>query len=218
MHSKEFRDYPRYWIEQYVRVYGFDVVYLDVFSFRPKYQEYNPFLGLYGDGTEGVLRSRFLVELLERYPKRADSPFFIITEGVTDVYNLHAGGLVSNFSRALSGGVQPTVAFRYLFPDTILYEGDNNGWWNYPKNVLSIAHAFLNGNRFDLLFPFAFHNEVREMVWLRECLLPYLNGSSFEVPNRGELTLPDGVEARLFKKERSLLITLFNAEKKGARC
>ncbi len=169
--SPGFRNWLMFWSERYVDKYGADVIYLDVFGWRPKNAEYNPYLKKFGDGTEGQYRRQFLetltTDLREREPSLV--PFM---EGIMDAYAVYAAGLVSNFRRFMDG-------YRYTFPDHILYEGNGNGQIFEEYGLRSVSNAFLDGNRFDLITPFCSDTETEQIVWLRDSLMPWITDGTY---------------------------------------
>jgi len=164
-HSKAFRDWLRFWVGRYVENYHCDVPYLDVYGHRPKYVAYNPYLNKWGDGTEGQLRYAFLKNLI-RDLRKIEKELVVFVEGAIDAYNVHAPALISNKRRFMAG-------YRYTHPDLILYEGMANGWWAYGKSNEAIANAYLDGNRFDLMFQML-RGDGERMVWMRDSLIRWI--------------------------------------------
>jgi len=170
-HSPEFRDLLRFWVSRYVRTYGADVPYLDVYGHRPKYVAHNPYLGKFGDGTEGKLRYAFLTGLL-RELRKDEKNLVVMIEGAIDAYNIHAPALISNNRRFMEG-------YRYTHPGSIFYEGHANGWWSYDKSLEATANAYLDGNRFDLIFGLS-RAEGERIVWLRDSLVKWIADGTYQ--------------------------------------
>lgn len=66
-------------------------------------------------------------------------------EGISDCYNTQASCLISNFRRNVP-------AYRYSFPEMIVYEGMHNGCWWPDKAVANITNAYKDGLRFELVW------------------------------------------------------------------
>lgn len=160
-HSDAYMDWLYFWVGRYVREYGTQTPYFDVYGLRPKSTEYNPNMERWGDGTEGIYRYNFLRKINDDF--RSEIPDFIpMMEGTIDCYNTQAVGLISNFRY----GVMPV--YRYTFPSHILFEGMSNGHWADP--VPAISNAYLDGNRFDVMASFS-TSEIDRIVLLRDSLI-----------------------------------------------
>lgn len=170
--SAEFRDWLNFWIGRYETLYGIEVPYLDVFGLRPNAVEFNPHWNLWGDGTEGVSRYKFLVDLNRKFRGRV-AGFSPMIEGISDCYNTQASCLISNFRRNVP-------AYRYSFPEMIVYEGMHNGCWWPDKAVANITNAYKDGLRFELVWKFV-SDEITRIVHLRDSLMKIVSDARYEI-------------------------------------
>jgi hypothetical protein len=157
--SEGFQNWLFFWIKRYVGNYHIQVPYLDVYGHRPKVTEYNPYLNMWGDGTEGKARFAFL-RRINTSLKAKDPEIYPVIEGVVDCYNTQAGALISHFRKFMEG-------YRYTFPEFILYEGMANGQWYPEKSKVALADAYMDGLRFDMWWKWITSNLDR-IVWLRD--------------------------------------------------
>jgi len=163
--SKWFRDWLDFWVRRYVNKYNCDVPYLDVYGHRPKYVSYNPYLKKWGDGTEGQLRLAFLRKTISDL-RKTKKDMIIFIEGTLDAYNTLCPSLVSGNRKFMEGR-------RYSQPGAIFYEGMANGWWSYTKSNIAISNAYLDGNRYDLMFQRP-RRDTEQMVWVRDSFIPWV--------------------------------------------
>jgi len=198
-HSPEFRDWLGFWVSRYVKQYGADTPYLDVFGCRPKFVEHNQYLNKFGDGTEGKLRYAFLTGL--KTLRAGEKDLNIMVEGCIDAYNIHAPALISNRRRFLEG-------YRYTFPRLILYEGLGNGRWAPDKSVAALSQAYLDGNRFDLMLLWLL-DEGERIVWLREPFIKWIAEGTY-MGSTGLKLSSDKVQASRFDAVSTLGSSLIN--------
>lgn len=166
-------EYPAFlykWIDRYVSKYNCNTAYLDTFAFSNAQPDYNPYLGMNGEGDKPMHKVAFLKKLMK--DMRAKEPDFCsLTEGVGDVFG--AEGLYF----LLSGFAKQPAMYRYTLPDHIFFQGGCNGLWDQPKMEESTRQAFLHGNRFDLvrIFPKVYH-----ILKLKQSIAPFMNQSRFD--------------------------------------
>lgn len=201
--SEGYQNWLFFWIKRYVEKFHIQVPYLDVYGRSPNRPAWNPYLGLWGDGKEGIARYNFLVRLNKKLkPINHDfSPFF---EGVVDCYNTQGTGLVSHFRRFIPG-------YRYTFPEMILHEGMSNGCVFPDKSRKSLSNAYLDGLRYDLVWKWLTNEETR-MVLLRDSLIRIVADGKYLVDGDFKLSNSE-TEAVLFdatKKHGVFLINLRN--------
>lgn len=170
--SKEFRDWLNFWINRYEVLYAIEVPYLDVYGFRPNSVEFNPHLNLWGDGTEGIYRYEFLAGLNQKYKDKI-AGFAPMIEGISDCYNTQASSVISNFRRHMA-------AYRYCFPEMIIYEGMHNGCWWPDKAIANITNAYLDGLRLELIWKFI-SDEITRIVHLRSGLMEIVGDAEYGI-------------------------------------
>jgi len=213
-HSVDYRKWLNFWIRRYEDKYKIQVPYLDVYGFRPAGVEYNPHLKMWGDGTEGIYRYQFLKNLNKNFKNKIKG-FTPMIEGVSDCYNTQAPALISGFRRFIEG-------YRYIFPELILHYGMHNGNWWSDKALTAISDAYLDGNRFDLIWKWI-SQDISRITWLRDSLMPivadakYLLDGGIKVSNdKIQVSFMDAVNKhglgliniRNFKKVKDAKITL----------
>ena len=158
------------WIDRYVSKYNCNTAYLDTFAFSNAQPEFNPYLGMNGEGDKPMHKVAFLKKMMADMRKK-EPEFCALTEGVGDVFG--AEGLYF----LLSGFARQPAMYRYTLPDHIFFQGGCNGLWGQPKMEESTRQAFLHGNRFDLIamFPKVYHT-----LKLKQSIAPFMNQSVFE--------------------------------------
>ena len=158
------------WIDRYVSKYNCNTAYLDTFAFSNAQPEFNPYLGMNGEGDKPMHKVAFLKKMIADMRKK-EPEFCVLTEGVGDVFG--AEGLYF----LLSGFARQPAMYRYTLPDHIFFQGGCNGLWGQPKMEESTRQAFLHGNRFDLttMFP-----KVYLTLKLKQTIAPFMNQSVFE--------------------------------------
>ena len=158
------------WIDRYVSKYNCNTAYLDTFAFSNAQPDFNPYLGMNGEGDKPMHKVAFLKKMIADMRKK-EPEFCALTEGVGDIFG--AEGLYF----LLSGFARQPALYRYTLPDHIFYQGGCNGLWGQPKMEESTRQAFLHGNRFDLttMFP-----KVYLTLKLKQSIAPFMNQSVFD--------------------------------------
>jgi len=203
--SNGWRDYIRHWIRRYLTRYQHHVIYHDQLGNSPQHPEFNPHLGLHGEGCGGRQTYDFLRSLWQEHTPGCPD-FAQFQEAVTDAYSVYAVPMTSGFHR------NPEV-FRYTFPQHPMSYGQANGGWVEDKLVSTIETAFFEGMKFDII---RVKPAVEEIVWLRDTLRFWVfNGiyrHNLGVVCEGESS---SVEWRCFytdlQQDQALLINYRNA-------
>ena len=139
--------------------------------------------------------------------RKVEKDLSVFIEGAIDAYNVYAPVLISNKRRFMTG-------YRYTHPDLILYEGLGNGWWAYGRSNEAIANAYLDGNRFDLLFSWL-RSDGERMVWVRDSLIKWIADGRY-MGDAGFKISSEKIQGTLFDaagKLGSSLINFRNLEK-----
>ncbi|MDD3952793.1 MAG: hypothetical protein PHY82_02630 [Lentisphaeria bacterium] len=209
-HSNAFPDFLRFWLTLYVRDFHCNTAYLDTFAFSNRLPDFNPHLGLHGEGDKPQLKKQWLDQWFEQM-REIEPEFCALTEGVGDAFGTKLFFLLSGFAR------NPEI-FRYTLPDQIFFQGTCNGLWTKPLAEKSLTQAFLVGNRLDLsvIFSQGYH-----ALRLRQRISPFLNLAIFK--DRVGLTcdnpaiqayvhqvLPEGIPLIEHAGSKAITITLSN--------
>lgn len=223
--SDGWRGYLRGWIERYLRDYGADVVYLDQTSSPPITYCFGEGHGHAGAGDTLRCRVDFVREVVE-VAAEINPDSAVVIEGNGDVFGQHAHiHLYTSFSTQTRYPC-PEV-FYYTFPHYIIMDGFANppsqetlkGYYPELERRWTerdvINRVFLMGFRFDLCLyeRISERGEIfeyfKEVVRLRKRIKEYQYSSTF-LDDVYLGPLPHLVEAKLFKGEGFLLVTLLD--------
>lgn len=231
--AEGWRNYLKFWIvDKYVRDYGVDAWYLDSFPvtmfaaarmcFSTEHGATHP----HGVGT-GCLE---LVRLL-RNESYDTTDLAISSESASDAlaqYQSHALGLelVGN----LMNYPKPEI-FAYSLPEFPIFSGTCNNYnatkQYYPGEDGEFTHedaldrVFLIGNRFDVIgWPLKKDDPywiyVKNLISLRKSVKTELNASHFR-DDIGLGTLPEKVEAKVFRHTRGESLTLTIVDRRKSK-
>ncbi len=201
-------DWTTYWaVDQYARTYNADAMYLDVAATGGVRESFDSRKGHNGFGRYGAAKAELARVILERARGAGRTDFGLLAEGMMDVTGQYTGLMVSGLYRNHVGDndLNGTEAMRYTFPDRIMFDGIANG--GTKGKMRRMEGAFLNGNRFDIVWASA---PVGAMVAARQAVKPWLEDADYE----HTLNLRAPVPARLFKRRgdeaSGYLITVVN--------
>ncbi|MDD4318659.1 MAG: hypothetical protein PHV75_09105, partial [Victivallaceae bacterium] len=130
--------------------------------------DYNPYLGLHGEGDKASLRMTWLKKLMADMIA-TDPSFCVLIEGVGDVFSSYTYSLLSGFKRDAN-------ILRYTLPDQIYFLGQQNLLQAKPLSKRSLSHAFLYGMKFDIA---QYHPHTYYILRLRQKISPLLNYAVF---------------------------------------
>ncbi|MCZ7646284.1 MAG: hypothetical protein M5U26_13540 [Planctomycetota bacterium] len=201
--AKPWQDFLCFWTDRYVNRYRCDTVYYDTMAFGCDHPDFNPHLGLHGEGDAAMHRLKLLDRIIEA-SRRTTPGYANLVEGVGDVWGTRMYMLLSGFAR------NPEI-FRYTFPDMVMFQGHANGYWSGEKSYQSIREAFLLANKFDVIHA---SEMVRDLIYVRQQLGPWMTRGTF-LDTKG-LRVPDPrLHAKGFRVNeaggRGALVTFHNA-------
>ena len=146
-------EYMRHWaIDLDVESHGIDGHYYDVLGTGRTRESYDRRKGHHGHGVCGIGKVGIAWTTVECARERGYEDYFLLMEGMSDMPGQWTAAMISGLYHNHS------EMMRYTWPDFIMFEGHSNS--GHLRPLRSLEAAYLNGNRFDIVFS----NEVMGKV------------------------------------------------------
>ncbi|MCZ7648962.1 MAG: hypothetical protein M5U26_27515 [Planctomycetota bacterium] len=196
-YSKPWRDWLTFWVaEKYAGDFHCTTAYLDTFHTQGYIPEYNPHLGMHGEGRGGYHRSQLAKRILEESRKR-NPDFLPIMEMQCDAYQPYMAQQVGSSS-------MDSEMLRFTHPDHLQFEGQSGSGWG-AKRFKRFNSAWMYGTRLD-------HREEEpwavEVVRLRNWITRWINEARFlddlGLEIDGNLPLASQFKGRIMLSESEL--------------
>lgn len=169
-YSKEWNDWFTFWVaDKYVRDWKCSTVYLDTFHTQADNPDYNPHLGLHGDGQGGQLRSGLARQISET-GKKYDPDFLPIMEMQCDAYTPW-------MAIQCSSSAHDTEMYKFTHPECVFFEGHTaQGTRSNEIKFKRYGSCWLYGNLFDHRI---IDGWAMEAVNMRRWVTRWLNAARF---------------------------------------
>lgn len=168
MYSEWWRDWLTFWVcDKYVRDWHCRAVYLDTYHTGGNKPDYNPYLGLHGDGRGGYLRSQ-LAKRIRDVGLKYDPMWLPVLEMQCDAYQVYMAQQVGSSS-------MDSEMMKFTHPDHMQYEGQTGAGWG-AKRFKRFNSCWMYGNRLDHREP---EGWAVEIIRMRQWITRWINEARF---------------------------------------